>query len=216
MYLDAGQDGFINHVQQELDKLVLPNKIELANKICLAKKSYLVYDNANNRLFYYDDWYARIVDIQPNDFKGKKLIDFVPCMGGYYNQVIIVEIPGGTPEIILANPPYLSGSPVSTEGTGINSDSKFLGSAKIPIYIIPWEIKFSCIIFIATEISNLPDIQSEKQEMLSNQWYSILTRINSTWAGNQLMGENTKATSLVSSLAEAVNPGKKKALQEKS
>ncbi|MFR7811214.1 MAG: hypothetical protein ACLU4N_19195 [Butyricimonas faecihominis] len=54
------------------------NKIELANKICLAKKSYLVYDNANSRLFYYDDWYARIVDIQPNDFKGKKLIDFVP------------------------------------------------------------------------------------------------------------------------------------------
>lgn len=132
LYLDAGQDGFINHVQQELDKLVLPNKIELANKICLAKKSYLVYDNANSRLFYYDDWYARIVDIQPNDFKGKKLIDFVPCMGGYYNQVIIVEIPGGTPEIILANPPYLSGSPVSTEGTGINSDSKFLGSAKNP------------------------------------------------------------------------------------
>ena len=53
-------------------------------------------------------------------------------MGGYYNQVIIVETPGGTPEIILANPPYLSGSPVSTEGTGINSDSKFLGSAKNP------------------------------------------------------------------------------------
>lgn len=132
LYLDGGQDGFINHVQQELDKITLPNKMELANKVCLAKKSFLLYDNANSRLFYYDDWREKIVEVGTNDFNGKKLIDFVPCMGGYYNQVVIVEAPGETPEIMLINPPYLSGSPVSAEGTGITSESKFLGSAKNP------------------------------------------------------------------------------------
>lgn len=127
---DPSQDGYMNAPQKMLE-MMYPDAV-LADKGMRVynKKGYdsdiLFYDNTEGILFH-GEWNCDV--LSPEDFKGKTLVDMIPCNKGQEALIFVRNKATGVIEIVHISPlvPIVH-SVVATTAAQITPNSAFLAS----------------------------------------------------------------------------------------